>query len=123
MGFLSGGRPWRGAWWRGLQFGVGRAQQAGEGAVRLALARARRGDAALLVLDEPSSALDARTQREIIAALDAAAAQRATLIVSHRPEMLALARRVIVLRDGIIAEEGAPDALRAAGGPFARLFG
>jgi len=90
---------------------------------RLALGRALLREADLLVMDEPTSALDARTQREVIRTLDEASANRMTLIVSHRPEMLALARQVIVLRDGAIVEQGTPDSLRAAGGEFARLFG
>jgi len=90
---------------------------------RLALGRALLRDAELLVMDEPTSALDARTQREVIRTLDEAAAGRMALIVSHRPEMLALARRAIVLRDGAIVEQGTPDGLQATGGEFARLFG
>jgi ATP-binding cassette subfamily B protein len=89
---------------------------------RVALARALLREADLLVLDEPTSALDAHTQHAVIRTLQAAAAGRAALIVSHRPEMLALATRVIVLRDGIVAEQGTVAALRATGGEFARLF-
>ena len=54
--------------------------------------------------------------------LRVAASRHMTLVVSHRPEMLELAERVIVLRDGAAVEEGTPATLRAAGGEFARLF-
>jgi ATP-binding cassette subfamily B protein len=89
---------------------------------RIALARALLRPADLLILDEPTSALDARTQHEVIRMLRAAAVGRMALVVSHRPEMLELASRVIVLRDGTIVEQGTPATLRAASGEFARLF-
>lgn len=89
---------------------------------RLALARAFLRDADLLILDEPTSALDLRTQREIIARLRQSAAGRAALVVSHRPELLAWANRVIVLRAGRLVEEGTVEALRLGRGEFARLF-
>jgi ABC-type bacteriocin/lantibiotic exporter with double-glycine peptidase domain len=73
-------------------------------------------------MDEPTSALDASTQREVIGMLQTAAAGRAALVVSHRPEMLAWTQRVIVLREGAVAEEGTAAELRAGHGEFARLF-
>jgi ATP-binding cassette subfamily B protein len=89
---------------------------------RIALARAFLRDADLLILDEPTSALDMRMQQEIIGMLKRAAASRAALVVSHRPEMLAWAQRVIVLRAGEVVEAGSVDALRQGHGEFARLF-
>jgi ATP-binding cassette subfamily B protein len=89
---------------------------------RIALARAFLRDADLLILDEPTSALDVRMQQEIIGMLKRAAASRAALVVSHRPEMLAWAQRVIVLRAGEVVEAGSVDALRQGHGEFARLF-
>ena len=89
---------------------------------RLALARALLRETALLVLDEPTSALDACTQQELIRLLRQEAAGRPALVVSHRPEMLAWARRVIVLRDGAVLEQGDAQALLRARGELARLF-
>ncbi len=89
---------------------------------RIALARALVRESDLLILDEPTSALDTHAQRDVAGILDAAATGRAALVVSHRPEMLAWAQRVIVLRDGIVVEEGSEYALRASQGEFARLF-
>ncbi|MFO7535674.1 MAG: ABC transporter ATP-binding protein [Kiritimatiellia bacterium] len=89
---------------------------------RIALSRAMLRETDLLIMDEPTSALDASTQREVIRMLQTAAAGRAALVVSHRPEMLAWTQRVIVLREGAVAEEGTAAALRAGDGEFARLF-
>lgn len=90
---------------------------------RIALARAFLRDADLLVLDEPTSALDTRVQRDILDRLRAAATGRTTLVVSHRPEMLAWAQRAVVLRAGEPVEIGTTEELRRRGGEFARLFG
>lgn len=89
---------------------------------RLAIARAVVRDADLLVMDEPTSALDPNTQRDIFRLLQDASADRMALIVSHRPELLELADRIIVLRDGALAEEGTAVALQAKDGAFARMF-
>lgn len=89
---------------------------------RLAIARTLARDADLLVMDEPTSALDPRTQRDIFRLLQAAAAGRMTLLVSHRPELLAIADRIIVLRDGAVVEEGPAAALKAGAGEFSRIF-
>ncbi|MEI6515882.1 MAG: ABC transporter ATP-binding protein [bacterium] len=89
---------------------------------RIALARAMLRDAGLLIMDEPTSSLDASTQREVIRMLQTAATGRAVLMVSHRPEMLAWTQRVIVLRDGAVVEEGPEALLRNGHGEFSRLF-
>jgi ABC-type multidrug transport system fused ATPase/permease subunit len=89
---------------------------------RLALARVFLREARLLVLDEPTSALDARTQQALIRLLQRESAERPALVVSHRPEMLAWARRVIVLREGTVVEEGDAGTLLRQGGEFARLY-
>ncbi len=88
----------------------------------IALARAMFREADLLIMDEPSSALDAHTQRDVVQMLQAAAANRMALVVSHRPEMLDWTQRVIVLHDGTVAEEGTPAELRSGQGEFTRLF-
>ncbi len=89
---------------------------------RIVLARAMLRDAGLLVMDEPTSALDARTQRDVIRSFQDAAAGRTALVVSHRPEMLAWTQRVLVLREGSVAEDGTEAALRSRNGEFTRLF-
>ncbi len=90
---------------------------------RMALARAAmRDDADLLILDEPSSGLDAEAEHEVHEALRAHRAGRTSLLVSHRLSALRDADRIVVLREGRVAEEGGHDELVGAGGDYARLF-
>jgi ABC-type multidrug transport system fused ATPase/permease subunit len=90
---------------------------------RVALARALLSDAPVLVLDDPLSAVDTRTELQIVARLRDAVAGRAVLLATQRLSTLALADRVAVLRDGTIVESGTQAALLEAGGAFAALFG
>jgi ABC-type multidrug transport system fused ATPase/permease subunit len=90
---------------------------------RVALARALLSDAPVLVLDDPLSAVDTRTELQIVARLRKAVADRAVLLATQRLSTLALADRVAVLRDGVIAESGTQAELLDRGGAFAALFG
>ncbi|WP_198506825.1 thiol reductant ABC exporter subunit CydD [Dyella ginsengisoli] len=89
---------------------------------RLALARAFLKDAPVLLLDEPTAHLDTHSQRAVLEAIERLARGRTVLLVTHRLHALALADHVVVLDDGRVVEQGPPDALRAADGPFARLL-
>jgi ATP-binding cassette, subfamily B, bacterial len=90
---------------------------------RVALARALlRGDRSLLVLDEPSSGLDAEAEFRIHQEMRRYREGRTSVLVSHRLNTVRDADRIVVLAAGRVAEEGDHDALVAAGGQYARLF-
>ena len=95
------------------------ADLSGGQAQRVALARALAGDPALLLLDEPLSALDARTRLDVQTELKRHLADFAgpCLLVTHDPlEALVLADRLLVLEDGRVVQEGTPGGGRAAPG-------
>src|SRR5262249_48982845 len=74
---------------------------------RIAIARAVLRDAPILILDEPTTGLDAESERAVVEALDRAAAGRTTLTIAHRLSTVRFADRIIVLEQGRIVEEGA----------------
>ena len=80
-------------------------------------------DPAVLILDEATSALDADSEARVDAAIDAAAAARTVLVVSHRRAALMRCDRVSVVEGGRVVEGGAPGALAAdASSAFRRLL-
>lgn len=89
---------------------------------RIAISRTFMRDPQLLVLDEPTAALDAKAEADIYGQFMSAARDRAVLLISHRLGSARLADRIIVLRDGRIAEDGTHDQLLAAGGTYARMW-
>jgi ATP-binding cassette subfamily B protein len=89
---------------------------------RLTIARAILRDAPILVLDEPTSALDTETEALVMAGLERLTRGRTTFIIAHRLSTVRNADRVIVLKNGAIAEEGSFAALIAQGGAFAELY-
>jgi ABC-type multidrug transport system fused ATPase/permease subunit len=88
---------------------------------RLSIARTLLARPSLLLLDEPTSAVDAESETQVVAALDELTRGRTALIVTHRPSLARTADRVIVLAGGRIVEDGHPDALRRRGGAYATL--
>ena len=73
---------------------------------RVALARAILGRPALLILDDPLSALDVHTEAKVTRALSGLLAETTALVVAHRPSTVVLADKVALLRDGVIAATG-----------------
>jgi ATP-binding cassette subfamily B protein len=88
---------------------------------RIALARAFLKDAPILILDEPTSAVDAKTERLIQEAISRLALGRTTFIIAHRFSTLKDVDRIIVLEAGRVVEVGTIEDLRARQGLFASL--
>jgi ATP-binding cassette subfamily B protein len=87
---------------------------------RLSVARAILKNAPILILDEPTSSIDAITEGALFDALDHLIAGRTTIIIAHRMSTIAKANRVVVLANGRVAESGPPAELLRAGGMYAR---
>jgi len=89
---------------------------------RLAIARAYLRRAGILVLDEPTAALDAKAEHEVYNRFADLATDHIVLLISHRFSTVRIADRILVLDDGEIREEGTHDDLVARGGLYADMF-
>jgi ABC-type multidrug transport system fused ATPase/permease subunit len=101
---------------RGLALSAGERQ-------RVALARAFLADPAVLVLDEPTAALDPISERLVIDGYRAAMRGRSTIVITHRRDLAMQADDVVVLEGARIVEAGCPHDLAARDTAFAKLFG
>jgi len=97
---------------RGVQLSGGQKQ-------RIALARALVWEPKILILDDPLSAVDAKTESAILDAIERQAARRTVLLVTHRIAAASRCDRVVVLDDGRVVERGTPAELLEGGGIYA----
>lgn len=89
---------------------------------KVALARAYLRDAQVLILDEPTAALDARSEYEVFQRFAELTEGKMALLISHRFSTVRMADRIVVLEDGRIAEQGNHQQLMALGARYAEMF-
>lgn len=89
---------------------------------KVALARAYMRDAQILILDEPTAALDARAEYEVFLRFSELVQGRTAIIISHRFSTVRMADRIVVLQNGEVVEEGTHEELLAVPGLYAELF-
>src|SRR5437762_13408357 len=89
---------------------------------RIALARAFFRDAPLVILDEPTAALDARAEHDLFTRMRDLFSERSVLLISHRFSSVRSADRIYVLHEGRVVESGTHDELIQLGGRYAELF-
>lgn len=89
---------------------------------KIAIARAYMRDAQLLILDEPTAALDARAEFGVFQRFRELSAGKTAVLISHRFSSVRMADRILVLADGGLEAAGTHDELLAAGGRYAELF-
>jgi ATP-binding cassette subfamily B protein len=89
---------------------------------KVALSRAYMREAEILILDEPTAALDAQAEHDVFARFRELSAGRTAVLISHRFSTVRMADRILVLEGGRLLEEGSHAALMARGGRYAELF-
>jgi len=89
---------------------------------KIAIARAYMRDAQLLILDEPTAALDARAEHEVFRRFVELTHDKCAVLISHRFSTVRMADRIVVLHEGKLLEHGTHEELLASGGQYSELF-
>lgn len=101
--------------------GKGYTPSGGEGQ-RLAMCRAIYNASSIVILDEPTAALDSKTENELYEMFDALFPNQTAIYISHRMASVKLCNRIVVLQNGEIAEAGTHDELMQNGGIYVHFF-
>ena len=88
---------------------------------RISIARALLKNAPIVLLDEATASLDVENETKVQSALSRLLAGKTVIVIAHRMRTVEAADKVVVLKDGQVAEQGSPAQLKAAGGQFARM--
>ncbi len=89
---------------------------------KIAIARAYMRDAQVMILDEPTAALDARSEFEVFERFKELSDNKTAVLISHRFSSVRMADRILVLADGKVEASGTHEQLMAQGGRYAELF-
>ena len=89
---------------------------------KIAIARAYMRDAQVMILDEPTAALDARSEFEVFERFKELSDDKTAVLISHRFSSVRMADRILVLADGKVEASGTHEQLMAQGGRYAELF-
>jgi subfamily B ATP-binding cassette protein MsbA len=88
---------------------------------RIGIARAVVRNSPIMILDEPTAALDTESERQVVEGLKQLMKGRTVIMIAHRLSTISDADKIIVLKDGVVAEEGSAEELLARGGVYAEL--
>lgn len=88
---------------------------------RISIARAFLKDSPIILMDEATASLDVENETLIQTALSRLIKDKTVLVIAHRMRTVAGADKIVVLKDGVVAEQGAPDALLAQNGVYSRM--